>query len=69
MFSHSANQNLFEPFIPQIFHLYSSDGDWCLSLDPAKDDLQTAIELSLQESQQAQAEERELHRYPTIQQP
>ncbi|XP_036444461.1 ubiquitin carboxyl-terminal hydrolase 28 [Colossoma macropomum] len=28
----------------------------------AKDDLQTAIELSLQESQQAQAEERELHR-------
>uniref|UniRef100_A0A3B4DZJ8 ubiquitinyl hydrolase 1 n=1 Tax=Pygocentrus nattereri TaxID=42514 RepID=A0A3B4DZJ8_PYGNA len=27
-----------------------------------KDDLQTAIELSLQESQQAQAEERELHR-------
>uniref|UniRef100_A0AAR2LQX8 USP domain-containing protein n=1 Tax=Pygocentrus nattereri TaxID=42514 RepID=A0AAR2LQX8_PYGNA len=34
----------------------------CFSLDQAKDDLQTAIELSLQESQQAQAEERELHR-------
>uniref|UniRef100_A0AAR2IPS3 Ubiquitin carboxyl-terminal hydrolase n=1 Tax=Pygocentrus nattereri TaxID=42514 RepID=A0AAR2IPS3_PYGNA len=33
----------------------------CFSLDQAKDDLQTAIELSLQESQQAQAEERELH--------
>ncbi|XP_066501252.1 ubiquitin carboxyl-terminal hydrolase 28 [Hoplias malabaricus] len=30
--------------------------------NPAKDDLQAAIELSLQESQQAQAEERELHR-------
>ncbi|XP_056586724.1 ubiquitin carboxyl-terminal hydrolase 28 isoform X3 [Triplophysa dalaica] len=29
---------------------------------PAKDDLQTAIELSLQESQQAEAERRELHR-------
>lgn len=29
---------------------------------PAKDDLQTAIELSLQESQQAEAEQRELHR-------
>ncbi|XP_065143002.1 ubiquitin carboxyl-terminal hydrolase 28 isoform X2 [Paramisgurnus dabryanus] len=29
---------------------------------PAKDDLQTAIELSLQESQQAEAEMRELHR-------
>jgi len=29
----------------------------------AKDDLQTAIELSLQESQQAEAERRELHRF------
>ncbi len=31
----------------------------------AKDDLQTAIELSLQESQQAEAEQRELHRFIT----
>lgn len=35
-------------------------------VDTANDELQAAIELSLQESQQAEAEERELHRYPTF---
>lgn len=37
-------------------------------IDTANDELQAAIQLSLQESQQAEAEERELHRYPTCSQ-
>lgn len=34
-----------------------------LFVDAANDELQAAIELSLQESQRAEAEDRELHKY------